>query len=69
MTVDDAQEMQDRSREQPYSSFLIRCWGLSDGKRRIKVQHIQSGKWTPTATLAEALDWLEARFEEQVTPR
>jgi len=59
MIDDAAPGLQDRSEEQPYSSFLIRCWGLSDGKRRIKVQHVQSGEWTRTGSFVEAIHWME----------
>lgn len=59
MIDDVARDLQDPSEEQPYSSFLIRCWGLSNGKRRIKVQHVQSGEWTRTASLSEAVSWME----------
>ena len=54
-----ARDLKDPSEEQPYSSFLIRCWGLSDGKRRIKVQHVQSGEWVRAASFADAVDWME----------
>jgi hypothetical protein len=64
MITDDAQHLQDQPQEHPYSSFLIRCWGLSDGKQRIKVQHIQSGEWTQVPTFAAAFDWMDGRCTE-----
>lgn len=64
--IDDAtSDLQHQSREQPYSSFLIRCWGLSDGKQRIRVQHVQSGEWTNAAAFGEAVDWMETRCYDQ----
>ena len=56
---DRAQNPQSRRREQSYSSFLIRCWGLSDGRRRIKVQHVQSGQWTQVATFDLVMAWMD----------
>lgn len=64
MITEDAH---DQVREQPYSSVLIQCWGLSDGKQRIKVQHIQIGEWTDLNTFARALVWIDARCDERFT--
>lgn len=64
MMTDDAQYPQGQLGEQPYSSFLIRSWGLSGGTWRIKVQHIQSGQWTGVATFAEVTTWLEGRARD-----
>jgi hypothetical protein len=61
MITDDAQDLQDQVRERPYSSFLVKCWGLSGGAWRIKVQHIQSGEWTPVTTLVDAAGWIQGR--------
>jgi hypothetical protein len=45
-----------------YSSFLIRCWLISDlaeGERPvIEVEHIQTGGHTRAASLAEAELWM-----------
>lgn len=64
MTIHNPEDVQDRPREQPYSSFLIRCWGLSEGKRRIKVQHVQSGEWTQVPTFVAAFDWMDKHCAE-----
>jgi len=42
-----------------YTSFLLRCWCLGDGQRRIQIEQVQSGAGTRVATLAAALDWIE----------
>ena len=49
---------------QRYTSFLIRCWQLGGDERRFKIEHIQSGEWTQVATLAAAVAWLTARWDE-----
>ena len=41
-----------------YQSFLLRCWQLGDGSRRIAVEHVQSGERTLVATLDAAVAWL-----------
>ena len=41
-----------------YQSFLVRCWQLGDGSRRIAVEHVQSGERTLVATLDDATAWL-----------
>lgn len=41
-----------------YTSFLIRCWRLSEDEQRIKVEHIQSGEDIQVATLADATAWI-----------
>jgi hypothetical protein len=46
-----------------YASFVVRCWTVGDGERRIKIEHIQSGEETQVATWAAALAWLGARSE------
>jgi hypothetical protein len=42
-----------------YSSFLLRCWRLGDGRRRIEVEHIQTGIRARVASLAAASAWIE----------
>ncbi len=42
-----------------YSSFLIRYWRLGGDKQRIEIEHIQSGDWTRTGSLAAAITWME----------
>jgi|GEM_PF-3177722 hypothetical protein len=49
-----------------YTSFLIRCWHLDGGERRIKIEHIQSGERTQVATLAAAIAWLSTRWGGQL---
>ncbi len=44
-----------------YSSFVLRCWLLDGGERRITVEHIQSRARFESATIAEALVWMDAR--------
>jgi len=48
-----------------YTSFLIRCWHLDGGRRRIKIEHIQSGEGTQVATLAAAIAWLSTYWNER----
>lgn len=47
-----------------YSSFLIRCWRLDAEARRIKIEHIQSGRHQQVDTLAAALAWMDAHMTE-----
>lgn len=42
-----------------YSTYILRCWHLPDGARRIAIQHVQSGHSASVATLAAAVDWLD----------
>jgi hypothetical protein len=44
-----------------YSSFVLRCWLLESGERRITIEHIQSRERFESATIAEALVWMDAR--------
>ncbi len=41
-----------------HSSFLLRCWQVGGGGRRIEVEHIQSGERTVCADVAAAVDWI-----------
>ncbi len=50
---------------QQYSSFMVRCWRFDDDRRRIKVEHIQSGQDTQLATLDAALAWIDGQWREQ----
>ena len=43
-----------------YCAFLVRCWRLADGDRRLAVAHVQSGGSARVASLAAALDWMAA---------
>lgn len=55
----DAQHRWEQTKEQAYSSFLIQCRSLSDGQRRIKVQHIQSGEYSQAGELGVVTEWTE----------
>ena len=52
-----------------YGSFLLRCWRLENGARRIKIEHIQSGEWTQVPTLAAAAAWLGDRWDDVALPQ
>ncbi len=41
-----------------YSSFLLRCWHVSEEDLRIKLEHIQSGDFTQVETYEAAVAWL-----------
>ena len=41
-----------------YSSFLIRCWQLAGGARRIVVEHIQTGDQVVVPTVDAATAWI-----------
>jgi hypothetical protein len=45
--------------EPRYTSFLLRCWRLGDGRRRIELEHIQSGARARVASLEAACAWIE----------
>ncbi len=47
-----------------YYAFLVRCWRLDDGERRIEIAHIQSGARTRVTSIAAALAWIGARAAE-----
>ena len=47
-----------------YCAFLVRCWRLDDGERRIEIAHIQSGARTRATSVAAALAWIGARAAE-----
>jgi hypothetical protein len=49
----------------PYASFLVRCWSLATGERRVKVEHIQSGEFAQAGTLEDAVAWLSQRLDEE----
>lgn len=44
-----------------YCSFLVRCWSLANGERRVRVEHVQTGEVLHTVRLEEALAWIDAR--------
>jgi hypothetical protein len=43
-----------------YNAYLVRYWCLRNGERRIVVEHCQSDDTIRLASLATALDWIEA---------
>jgi hypothetical protein len=44
-----------------YCSFLVRCWHLANGERRVRVEHVQTGEVLHAATLEDTLAWMDAR--------
>lgn len=44
--------------ERRYGSFLIRCWRLANGDRRVEVEHVQSGTRARLSSLASAVGWI-----------
>lgn len=44
-----------------YSSFLVRCWHLASGERRVRVEHVQTGEVLHATTLEDAFAWMDAR--------
>ncbi|MBL8230127.1 MAG: hypothetical protein JNL98_16685 [Bryobacterales bacterium] len=43
-----------------YSSFLVRCWIQPESRTSFQVEHVQSGEQFRTASLQEAMAWLES---------
>ncbi len=41
-----------------YASFVLRCWRLDAGERRITVEHIQSGERVAVPSVAAAVEWV-----------
>lgn len=62
--IDDRGDPPVRQEEQRYSSFLVRCWNLSDGKTRIKVQHVQSAESIGLTSFEEVVRWMETQCRE-----
>lgn len=44
-----------------YGSFLVRCWRLDSGERRIDIEHIASGARVRVTSIASALKWIGGR--------
>ncbi len=59
-----AQTLEDDSRSNRYSSFLLRCWHVGEGELRIKIEHIQSGESTQVDSCEAALAWMSERYSE-----
>jgi hypothetical protein len=47
-----------------HTSFLLRCWRLASGARRIEIEHIPTGGRTVVPSFPLGLEWLEARAKE-----
>jgi hypothetical protein len=43
-----------------YDSFLLRLWLLSDGSRRIVVEHVQSGEQVLVRSYTDMAAWIDA---------
>ncbi len=41
-----------------YGSFLIRCWRLGSGERRIDIEHVASGTRVRVTSITAALRWI-----------
>ena len=45
-----------------YCAFLLRCWQVGDGARRIEVEQVQSGEKALVASLDAAVAWMGERI-------
>ncbi len=52
-----------------YGSFLVRCWRLSSGHRRIEIEHIASGARARVSSIAAALEWIGTQTGDPLTDR
>ena len=52
-----------------YGSFLVRCWRLSNGERRIEIEHIASGARARVSSIAAALEWIGTQIGDSLTDR
>jgi hypothetical protein len=50
-----------------HASFVVRCWLVEDGERRIEIEHVQSGSRTRVGSIAAAVRWMRARGGGAVT--
>jgi len=50
-----------------YGSFLVRCWRLSNGERRIDIEHIASGARARITSIAAALKWMGEQVGDPLT--
>jgi len=46
-----------------YDSFLIRYWRLDGDKKRVAIEHLQSGGTGRLPSLAAAIAWIEVRHD------
>ena len=42
-----------------YASFVVRCWQVGGGERRIEIEHVQSGTHTRVLSMAAAMAWMD----------
>ncbi len=42
-----------------YASFVVRCWQVGGGERRIEIEHVQSGTHTRVVSMAAAMAWMD----------
>lgn len=52
-----------------YGSFLVRCWRLGSGERRINIEHIASGARVRVTSIAAALKWVGAQVGDPLIDR
>ena len=52
-----------------YGSFLVRCWRLNSGDRRIEIEHIASGARARVSSIAAALEWIGTQTGDSPTDR
>ncbi len=50
-----------------YGSFLIRCWRLESGERRIEIEHIPTGGRTRVTSVEAALQWISAQLGDPMS--
>ena len=58
--------VQDGASARRYDSFVLRCWRVGGGERRIEVEHLQSGARTRVVTLRAAVAWITSECGEEV---
>lgn len=44
----------------PYSSFLLRCWGLNGTGERVEIEHIQTHNSMSSHSITDAIEWIRA---------
>jgi hypothetical protein len=52
-----------------YGSFLVRCWRLGSGERRIDIEHIASGARVRVTSIAAALKWIGGQVGDPLIAR
>jgi hypothetical protein len=51
-----------------YRSFLVRCWDLAGGDRRLEVQLVQTGERAVFATTQEVAAWIDTHNPHGQSP-